>query len=126
MLKQQAKADVLEVYFLCLQLGFKGIYGMSQGEQLTAISLDLRAQLDALRKDDKQLLSIDAFPKEGIFKTMSKTVPAWIFSSVFVCLMFVFYFGFSLTMDGRLNHSNQRINAYYKLHTSAHFQKIIH
>ena len=126
LLKQQANADVLEVYFLCLQLGFKGIYGIGQLEKLTSISLDLRAQLDSLRKEIKPTLSIDPIPEEGFFQALSKAVPFWVFSSVFVCFIFVFYFSFSLAMDGRIEQSNKRLNAYYEAHVKANLnQKVL-
>lgn len=121
-LRQSANSDVLEIYYLCLQLGFKGIYAITTPEKLVALQVDLRAQLEGLKVSNNNALSIDIYPEEGLFNKLSKTIPAWVFSSVFVCLIFIFYFVFSMVIDNRVKNTNKRINEYALSH--AHFKKI--
>ena len=125
MLRQQANVDILEIYFLCLQLGFSGIYAMHGIDKLRAMQVDLRSQLDGLRKDKDNLLSVDVLPEIGIFSQVSKAIPLWILSSVFISLIFIFYFTFSLVIDSRANKSTERINSYYESHKGLHYKKLI-
>jgi type VI secretion system protein ImpK len=48
-------ADLLEVYNLCLLLGFKGRYAASQGGDLHVLSKQLTARIDAARGKAKEL-----------------------------------------------------------------------
>jgi len=125
LLRQQANADVLEIYFLCLQLGFSGIYAMENTEKLKIMLIDLRSQLDGLRKETQQLLSVDVLPKAGVFQKSAKVIPTWIFASVFTTFIFVFYFGFSLVMDLRVKQNNKSVNDYYSSHVKVHYKKLI-
>lgn len=48
-------ADLIEVYNLCLLLGFKGRYAASQGGDLHALSQQLTARIDGARGKPKEL-----------------------------------------------------------------------
>lgn len=54
-------ADLLEVYLLCLLLGFEGRYVGSKGE-IYAISHRIRNRLDAIRQTDPRLITPEAMP----------------------------------------------------------------
>jgi type VI secretion system protein ImpK len=58
-------ADVLEVYLLCLQLGYRGRYGMGAGGDLRAIIETLREKIRRTRGESKYLAPAWAPPPDG-------------------------------------------------------------
>jgi type VI secretion system protein ImpK len=57
-------ADLLEVYCLCLLLGYQGRYAISYGSELPALIDDLRGQIERIR-GRRDFLSPDGFPPPG-------------------------------------------------------------
>jgi type VI secretion system protein ImpK len=71
-------ADLLEVYLLCLLLGFEGRYAGMKGE-LHAISSRLRNRIDAIRQTDPRLTP-DAIPeleKQAFAPHFVRSTPRW-------------------------------------------------
>jgi type VI secretion system protein ImpK len=98
-LRQQgeAKREVLEVYHICLTLGFEGQYRVSGMTHLKAILADLRNQLGYDPRDKRELkLSPHGKPRDRSVALVQDTFPFWkiagISIGVLVVLFIVFYF----------------------------------
>ncbi len=59
-----ATADLLEVYCLCLMLGYKGKYGAGAGGELPGIIAKVRDKMYRMRGDSRALAPRPAFPSE--------------------------------------------------------------
>jgi type VI secretion system protein ImpK len=118
MLRQEANINVIEIYYLCLQLGFEGDYRFIGKDKLTALKVDVRAQIDGLNKNKIQSLSVDVLPKDGLFVKVSKSLPSWVFAAIFSSCIIVMYISFSLAIESSSTKSLKRINDYYISHAS--------
>jgi type VI secretion system protein ImpK len=49
--------DLLELYYICIQLGFQGKYRLYHPEQLLGLQADLRSQIEAIRRITTNQLS---------------------------------------------------------------------
>jgi type VI secretion system protein ImpK len=80
--RPQKNAEVLEVYYLCLVLGYRGKYYFEPGESLRALVEDTKA--DLLRGREKRAprtLSPHGMPRENIANAVYKEVPIWIIAA---------------------------------------------
>lgn len=118
MLRQEANINVIEIYYLCLQLGFEGDYRFIGKDKLTALKVDVRAQIDGLNKNKIQSLSVDVLPKDGLFVKVSKSLPSWVFAAIFSSCVIVMYISFSLAIESSSSKSLKRINDYYISHAT--------
>lgn len=91
--------DLLEVYYVCMQLGFEGMYRMQGLEKLMALQVDLRSQIDMARGGIDPRLSSEAIPKQNMVTKVSRNVPFWVIGSVTLAFIFFIYLGFSLAMN---------------------------
>lgn len=98
-------ADLLELYYVCLQLGFEGIYKIRGLEQLTALQVDLRSQIEHYRGTIDPRLSPQGIPRTGILERTRREVPSWVIGVVTVAVVFFTYLGYSLAA-GRLMQSS--------------------
>lgn len=73
-------ADLLEIYLLCLLLGYRGKYANRSAGELQAISNDLRIRVEHIRGPLMSLDSTAAAPvNSGPPQTSARGVPAWLF-----------------------------------------------
>lgn len=87
--------NLLEVYYLCLQMGYEGHYRLQGMEKLMALQVDIRSQLeDYIGKEDRRL-SKDGVPKEGLVMKVGKHFPGWAICSLTGAIMMFMYFGYS-------------------------------
>jgi type VI secretion system protein ImpK len=124
-IRQKGIVHVLEVYYLCLQLGFIGMFIVEGIEKKTALLVDLRAQLDGLQHKKKDSLSVDAYPRKGMFERVSTKVPTWIWASTFIAMAIVSFTIFSILIEIRKSKSINNINQYYKVNVIAKKSKLI-
>ena len=93
-LKKQREKDninVLEIYYLCLQLGLLGKYALCDRAYLTTRNIELRSQLDGLRKGDSNKLSVSVYPKNNHYKKMNKKISIWTYAALFGVSTIVVY-----------------------------------
>jgi type VI secretion system protein ImpK len=85
---------VLEIFFVCLQLGFQGKYAMSQQEELKALQVDIKHQLDLYQGGFNASLSYDLDNLSDSHIEAKHKVPnvAWI--GGFVVAMGLLYGGY--------------------------------
>lgn len=71
-------SDLLEVYLLCLLLGFEGRYAGTRGE-IHAISTRLRSRIDAIRQPDGRLTpeAVPPLEKRPLALNFVQSTPQW-------------------------------------------------
>ncbi|RMR47097.1 Type VI secretion system protein ImpK [Pseudomonas savastanoi pv. glycinea] len=86
--------DVLEVYHLCLALGFEGKFGLGQKDQLRYLANTLGQDIARYRKTPKALSPDWALPDQ-VSQMLRHEVPVWLYLVLIalVCL------GVYLTLD---------------------------
>ncbi|MFJ3485569.1 type IVB secretion system protein IcmH/DotU [Pseudomonas sp. NPDC090202] len=86
--------DVLEVYHLCLALGFEGKFGIGEKDQLRYLANTLGQDIARYRKTPKTLAPDWALPDQ-VSQMLRHEVPAWLYL-VLIALVCV---GVYLTLD---------------------------
>jgi type VI secretion system protein ImpK len=100
-LKTSINKDVLEIYYLCLSLGFKGKYQLQSPENLRRIIDDLNLELhpEAYRSIDT--LSPNGRPKQGLVQTVKSGLPLWAYPVGALVILIIFYVILSFLISGR-------------------------
>lgn len=106
--------DVLEVYYVCLQLGFEGMYRLKGLEQLMALQVDLRSQIESYRKYNDNRLSVDGKPKSSVMATMRRDIPYWVIGTVTIACVFFTYLGYAVVTEEIAKSSDDEIAAMSK------------
>lgn len=101
--RTSANKDVLEIYYLCLSLGFKGKYQLQSPENLRRIIDDLNLELhpEAFRSID--LLSPNGKPRQSIVQTVKSGLPLWVYPVSAVVILIIFYLIMSFSISGKLD-----------------------
>ncbi len=84
-------AQILEVYYLCLSLGFKGKYAVMERDRLRVIIDETYHDLRRARGKTVRELSPNAKRKEEITEVIKKEVPVGMFAIGAAALGFIFY-----------------------------------
>ena len=90
--------DILELYYVCLQLGFEGIYRKRGIEHLMALQVDLKNQIDLYRKTPSSELSPSGLPKEGLLSTFRRDIPYWAIAAIAGVLVIGIYTGYGVVL----------------------------
>ena len=96
---------VLEIYYVCLQLGFEGAYKLKGQEPLRALMVDLRGHLEELQGMPEIALSPDGAPVSGRMATVGERLPHWVVLSVSLALVMFMYMGFHWVISERASDS---------------------
>jgi len=98
-----ANKDILEIYYLCLSLGFKGKYQLQSPENLRRIIDDLNLELhpEAYRAID--LLSPNGKPRQSIVQTVKTGLPLWVYPVSAIIILMIFYIIMSFSISGKLD-----------------------
>jgi type VI secretion system protein ImpK len=98
-----ANKDILEIYYLCLSLGFNGKYQLQSPENLRRIIDDLNLELhpEAYRSID--LLSPNGKPKQSIVQTVKTGLPLWVYPLSAIVILLLFYIIMSFSISGKLD-----------------------
>ncbi len=94
----EANLDLLELYYVCLQLGFEGIYKIRGLEQLMALQVDLRSQIEGYRGVQDPNLSPDGVPTVPLMSRVGREVPYWVITVVTVAIIFFTHLGYSMAL----------------------------
>jgi len=73
----QLNTEVLEVYYLCLTLGFKGKYGVTEQEKQRVIVDDIYHELKLSNFNEPDSLSPNGERKEEIRDVIESEIPVW-------------------------------------------------
>ncbi|HVO72408.1 MAG TPA: type IVB secretion system protein IcmH/DotU [Ignavibacteriaceae bacterium] len=96
-----ANKEILEIYFLCLTLGFKGKYQLQSPEYLRRIIDDLNTELHPEASITIDSLSPNAKPHENFIKAVNEGLPLWIYPAAAVLLCIIFYIIMSSSVSGK-------------------------
>lgn len=117
MLKADAalRNDVLEVYYLCLALGFKGKYqvmGASGQNELRIQIEDTYSRLRAAAKKQSPMLSPHGRPRDQVATEVKSKLPSWVIAVVAACIGLVVYIVMSVMMGGSLAEACSELASY--------------
>lgn len=93
-------ADVLEVYYLCMALGFKGRYQLHQQEQLRSLIEEAHAALSRINGAKSEVLSPHGKPKGHAMPT-PQGLSVWLMVVVALVLALSVYLFARVTISGQ-------------------------
>ncbi|MFC1853444.1 type IVB secretion system protein IcmH/DotU [candidate division CSSED10-310 bacterium] len=96
--------QVLEVFYLCMTLGFKGKFQLRDLEKLRSLIDTLHAELRVAGKPSNRL-SPHGTRKDEIVDVITKEIPTWLFGVVVVGICFLYY----LLMTFLLSNAAQKV-----------------
>jgi type VI secretion system protein ImpK len=102
--------NILEVYYICLQFGFEGMYRMQGLEKLMALQVDLRSQIEMSRGIINARLAPNGLPQQKISLKVGRKLPFWVITSITAALVFCIYLGYSMAISHKANKALQNIN----------------
>jgi type VI secretion system protein ImpK len=82
---------ILEIYYMCLTLGFKGRYALMEREKLRLFIDETYRDIKRARGKTSLTLSPNGKRKEDIAEVIKKEVPVWVFAVGAAALGFIFY-----------------------------------
>ena len=102
-LRSSQNKDVLEIYYLCLSLGFKGKYQLQSPENLRRIIDDLNLELhpDAFRSID--MISPNGKPRQSLVQTVKGGLPLWIYPLGALVIFALIYMILSFIISGEVD-----------------------
>ena len=106
----ERKADVLEVYYICLQLGFEGIYKVRGTEALRSLQVDLRAQINDYRGGSAPELSVHGKPRNAILDRVERNVPYWVVGAATIAILFFGYVGFDIALGAQARDAYRQVD----------------
>lgn len=109
------KIKVLEVYYICLQLGFEGAYKVKGLEQLKALIVDIRSQLEDTSEVVNAKLSANGTPSEGFAMKVGRNLPYWVILSIGLSIIMFLYIGFHYVISKSAKESNQIIETKFAI-----------
>jgi type VI secretion system protein ImpK len=99
-LRSNQNKDVLEIYYLCLSLGFKGKYQLQSPENLRRVIDDLNLELhpDAFRTID--MIAPNGRPRQSLVQTVKGGLPLWIYPLGALIIFVLIYMILSFIISG--------------------------
>ena len=110
----EPNADLLELYYVCLQLGFEGVYRLKGLEQLMALQVDLRSQIEGYHEIKSNRLSPGGVPTVTLLARARAEIPYWVIGTVTLAAVFFFYIGYSYVTEKVSTDSVATIVAFHK------------
>lgn len=102
--------DVLEIYYLCLALGFKGKYQLQSPENLRRVIDDLNMELHPEMYQTIDAISPNAKPQDGIIQYSQSKFPLWVYPLAAVIICVVFYIIMSNSISDSAGEVVEKIN----------------
>jgi type VI secretion system protein ImpK len=107
--ERAVRADVLQVYYLCLTLGFKGRYALLPDRDLEALRGDVGAQLRRLDGRERPALAPHGRASEELAQVV-KQIPLWVFAVAGATLAFCLYATLTLVITSKLGAMQQLLS----------------
>jgi type VI secretion system protein ImpK len=101
--RSSANKDVLEVYYLCLALGFKGKYQLQSPELLRRVIDDLNMELHPEMYKSIDAISPDGKPSDILLPGTKGGLPAWVYPVSAAAIFLILYVIMSLSATGKAN-----------------------
>lgn len=102
-------AEVLEVYYLCMALGFKGKFQLHGQEQLRGLIEETQAEVARQPGMNATTLAPHGLPRDTVADEVKSRVPTWVFVAVALVLSFVVYLGMSFYISSTADEVAQDI-----------------
>lgn len=102
-------AEVLEVYYLCMTLGFKGRYQLHDQERLRILIEETFTALTRTPGMASGMLSPHGKPRGQAAIEVRSKLPVWVIAVFAITLALVIYVGMSLYMNSAANKAAQNI-----------------
>jgi type VI secretion system protein ImpK len=98
--RSSGNKDILEIYYLCLALGFKGKYQLQSPENLRRVIDDLNLELHPEMYSTIDAISPNAKPRESVTQVTSSGFPVWIYPAGALVVFIVLYVILSVSISG--------------------------
>jgi len=98
--KTSANKEVLEVYYLCLSLGFKGKYQLQSPENLRKTIDELNLELHPEAYRDIDLISPNGNPRQSFVQSVRSGLPIWVYPLCALIVFAIFYVIMSTSISG--------------------------
>ncbi|QQS36595.1 MAG: DotU family type IV/VI secretion system protein [Ignavibacteriales bacterium] len=108
--RSSGNKDTLEIYYLCLALGFKGKYQLQSPENLRRVIDDLNMELHPEMYNTIDAISPHAKPKEGMVQAAGSGMPVWVYPAGAIVIFVIVYLIFSLSISGAASDVSDLIN----------------
>ena len=99
--RTSSNKDILEIYFLCLTLGFKGKYQLQSPENLRRIIDDLNLELHPEMYKLIDTISPHGKPHDTFVGTVKGKIPLWIYPAGAIIIGIVFYVFMSTSISAK-------------------------
>ena len=96
-------ADLLEVYGLCLILGFEGQYRLNERERLRGLIEDVTREVQAKRGDPPALSPHGARPEE-LMELVKRELPVWVVLVTAAGIAVLFYLALTFLINQDVSH----------------------
>jgi type VI secretion system protein ImpK len=103
--------DVLEVYYMCMALGFKGKYMIQEKEQLRVLIDGTYSDLAQSRGRTADWLAPHGRRKEEFVQFVTREVPLWVILVTAFAIGFVVYIALTFFMNGAADNVLDMINS---------------
>lgn len=111
--RTSSNKDVLEIFFLCLTLGFKGKYQLQSPENLRRIIDDLNMELHPEMYKLIDTISPNGKPHDTFIETAKSKIPLWIYPLGVVIICLVFYVLMSTSISSKASDVIEIIKSYF-------------
>ncbi|MFO7523890.1 MAG: type IVB secretion system protein IcmH/DotU [Ignavibacteriaceae bacterium] len=109
--RSSGNADILEVYYLCLALGFKGKYQLQSPENLRRVIDDLNLELHPEMYSAIDSISPNAKPKDTFIQTTTGGIPLWIYPAGALLVFVLLYIILSVSISGTASDVSELLNS---------------
>lgn len=109
--RPQYNKSVLEIYYLCMTLGFKGKYQFQEREKLRQLIEETYDDLRHIKGKSAEILSPQGQRKDEFVEVVSKEVPFSVVVISAVAIGFIFYLIMTLLISNAANTVNHIINS---------------
>ncbi len=99
--RTSSNRDILEIYYLCLTLGFKGKYQLQSPENLRRIIDDLNMELHPEMFKAIEAISPNGKPHDTFAQTVRGKIPLWVYPTGAVVIGVIFYVIMSMVISGK-------------------------
>lgn len=107
--ERNVRTDVLQVYYLCLALGFKGRYALFPDREWNALRTDVGAQLRRLDGREHPPLAPNGRAGEELAQVV-KQIPLWVFAVAGAVVAFGLYATLTLVIASKLGAIQQLLS----------------
>jgi type VI secretion system protein ImpK len=101
--------EVLELYYMCLTMGFKGKHQLREQEKLQTIIESTLTDLTSISGKSPDWLSPKGTPSEEIVRVVTKEVPLWVIGVAAIAIGFFFYLVMTYLISSQAEVTRQTI-----------------